>query len=164
MTEPTVTCPACRTEIKLTESLAAPLIEDTRRLYERQLALKETEVAGRETAIREQQAQIAAAKDAINAEVSARLDEERGRIAAVEARKAKRLMAIDFERKVNEIAELNEVLRQRDTKLAEAQRAQAGLIKKQRELDDAKREMNSHDPETGAGGAGCGSRESETGS
>jgi hypothetical protein len=142
MTEPTVTCPACRTEIKLTESLAAPLIEDTRRLYERQLALKETEVAGRETAIREQQAQIAAAKDAINAEVSARLDEERGRIAAVEARKAKRLVAIDFERKVNEIAELNEVLRQRDTKLAEAQRAQADLIKKQRELDDAKREMN----------------------
>ncbi len=142
MTEPTVTCPACRTEIKLTESLAAPLIEDTRRQYEQQLARKETEVAGREAAIRDQQAQIAVAKDSINAEVSAKLDEERGRIAAAEARKAKRLVAIDFERKINEIAELNEVLRQRDTKLAEAQRAQADLIKKQRELDDAKREMN----------------------
>ncbi len=142
MTEPTVTCPACRTEIKLTELLAAPLIEDTRRQYEQQLARKETEVAGREAAIRDQQAQIAVAKDSINAEVSAKLDEERGRIAAVEARKAKRLVAIDFERKINEIAELNEVLRQRDTKLAEAQRAQADLIKKQRELDDAKREMN----------------------
>jgi hypothetical protein len=34
------------------------------------------------------------------------------------------------------------VLRQRDAKLAEAQQAQADLIKKQRELDDAKREMD----------------------
>jgi hypothetical protein len=46
MTEPTLTCPTCRTKIKLTESLAAPLIEDTRRRYEEQLARKETEVAG----------------------------------------------------------------------------------------------------------------------
>ena len=27
MTEPTITCPSCKIEIKLTESLAAPLIE-----------------------------------------------------------------------------------------------------------------------------------------
>jgi hypothetical protein len=33
------------------------------------------------------------------------------------------------------------VLKQRDAKLAEAQQAQADLIRKQRELDDAKREM-----------------------
>jgi hypothetical protein len=142
MTEPTLTCPTCRTEIKLTESLAAPLIEVTRRRYEDQLARKEAEVAGREAAIREQQAGIAAAKDAIDAQVAAKVDEERGRIAAAEAQKAKRLVAIDFEHKVKEIAELNDVLSQRDAKLAEAQQAQADLIKKQRELDDAKREMD----------------------
>ena len=50
MTEPTLTCPTCRAQIKLTESLAAPLIEDTRRRYEDQLARKEAEVAARETA------------------------------------------------------------------------------------------------------------------
>jgi hypothetical protein len=142
MTEPTLTCPNCRTEIKLTESLAAPLIEDTRRRYEDQLARKEAEVAGREAAIREQQAQIAVAKEAINAEVAAKLDEERGRIAAAEAQKAKRLVAIDVDRQVKQIAELNEVLKQREAKLAEAQQAQADLIKKQRELDDAKRELD----------------------
>jgi hypothetical protein len=65
MTEPTITCPNCRTEIKLTESLAAPLIADTRKRYDEQLARKETEVAAREAAIREQQAQIVAAKDSI---------------------------------------------------------------------------------------------------
>ena len=31
---------------------------------------------------------------------------------------------------------------ERDSKLAEAQKAQADLIRKQRELDDAKREMD----------------------
>jgi hypothetical protein len=91
MTEPTLTCPSCRTQIKLTESLAAPLIEDTRRRYEDQLARKEAEVAGRETAIRDQQAQIAGARDAIDAQVAAKVDEERGRIVAAEAQKAKRL-------------------------------------------------------------------------
>ena len=142
MTEPTLTCPSCRTQIKLTESLAAPLIEVTRKRYEDQLARKEAEVAGREAAIRDQQAQIAAARDAIDAAVAAKVEEERGRIAAVEAQKAKRLVAIDLDHKLKEIADLNQVLRQRDAKLAEAQQAQADLIKKQRELDDAKREMD----------------------
>jgi hypothetical protein len=142
MTEPTLTCPSCRTEIKLTESLAAPLIEDTRRRYEDQLARKEAEVAGREAAIRDQQAQIATAKDSIEAQVATKVDKERSRIAAAEAQKAKRLVAIDVDAKVKEIAELNQVLRQRDAKLAEAQQAQADLIRKQRELDDAKREMD----------------------
>jgi hypothetical protein len=105
MSEPTLTCPTCRTEIKLTESLAGPLIDETRRRYEAQLGRKEAEVASREAAIRKQQAQLAAAKDSIDAEVAARLDEERGRVAAREAHKARRLVAIDFEQKVKEIAE-----------------------------------------------------------
>jgi hypothetical protein len=142
MTEPTLTCPTCRSQIRLTESLAAPLIEDTRRRYEDRLARKEAEVVGREAAIRDQQAQIAAAREAIDAQVAAKVDEERGRIAAAEAQKAKRLVATDLDHKVKQIADLNDVLRQRDAKLAEAQQAQADLIKKQRELDDAKREID----------------------
>ena len=34
MTEPTITCPKCKEEIKLTESLASPLIESTRHEFE----------------------------------------------------------------------------------------------------------------------------------
>jgi hypothetical protein len=142
MIEPTIICPNCRTEIKLTESLAAPLIADTRKRFDEQLARKETEVAAREAAIREQQTQIAAARESIDVEVAAKLDQERGRIAAREAQKAQRLVATDMEQKTKELAELNEVLKQRDVKLAEAQQAQADLIRKQRELDDAKREMD----------------------
>jgi hypothetical protein len=142
MTEPTISCPNCRTEIKLTESLAAPLIADARKHYEEELAQKEAEVANREAAIREQQAEIAKAKESISAEVAAKLDEERKCIAAEEAQKARRVVATDLEQNVKELAELNEVLKQRDAKLAEAQAAQADLIRKQRELDDAKREMD----------------------
>jgi hypothetical protein len=142
MTEPTLTCPTCQTEIKLTESLAAPLIADTHRRYEAQLAQKEAEVAAREAAIRDQQQQLASARQAIDAEVATRLDQERGKIAVVEAQIARRLVATDLEARAKEIADLTEVLSQRDTKLAEAQQAQADLIRKQRDLDDAKREID----------------------
>jgi hypothetical protein len=142
MTEPTLTCPTCRTEIKLTESLAAPLIADTRRRYETQLAQKEAEVAAREAAIREQREELAAARQVIDAEVASKLDQERGKIAAAEAQKAKRLVATDLDARAREIGDLTEVLKQRDAKLAEAQQAQADLIRKQRELDDAKREID----------------------
>ncbi len=42
MTEPTIICPQCKTEIKLTESLAEPLIEATRKQFEKQLAQKDS--------------------------------------------------------------------------------------------------------------------------
>lgn len=35
MSEPAITCPHCKTEIKLTESLAAPLVESTRKQLDR---------------------------------------------------------------------------------------------------------------------------------
>src|SRR5262249_62180952 len=75
-------------------------------------------------------------------DVAAELDEERKCIAAEEAQKARRIVATDFEQKEKELAELNEILKQRDAKLAEAQATQADLIQKQRELDDAKREID----------------------
>ena len=40
MTESTIVCPKWKMEIKLTESLAAPLIESTRQQFEQQLAKK----------------------------------------------------------------------------------------------------------------------------
>jgi len=49
MTEPTIICPNCRTEIKLTESLAAPFIESIRRDYEQRLTQKDVDIAKRET-------------------------------------------------------------------------------------------------------------------
>ena len=145
MTEPTITCPACKAEIKLTESLAAPLIESTRRQFEQQLAQKDNEIAQREQAMREKEKQLVEDKraldDQVADQVAAQLKAERARVVAEESRKAKLASAAELENKARELADLQEALQQNNMKLAEAQKAQAELIKKQRELDDAKREL-----------------------
>jgi hypothetical protein len=131
MNEPTITCPHCKAEIRLTESLAAPLIRATRK----KIAEKEAEVARRESAIGAQRVELARAVESIEQQVTTRLKTERERIAAEEAKKAR-------ESKSQEVADLQRELQERDNKLAEAQKAQAELIRKQRELEDAKREMD----------------------
>ncbi|MHB1359791.1 MAG: DUF2130 domain-containing protein [Rhodocyclaceae bacterium] len=145
MTEPTITCPNCKTEIRLTESLAAPLIAATRQQFERQLAQKDEDIAKRELGIRDKEKQIAEAKRTLDEQVAdqvaAQLKAERARVVAEESKKAKQAAATELEGKARELAELQEVLKSRDEKLAEAQKAQAELIKKQRELDDARREL-----------------------
>ena len=145
MTEPTITCPKCGTEIRLTESLAAPLIAATRKQFEQQLSQKDAEIAKREQGIRDKEKQIAEAKRTLDEQVAdqvaAQLKAERSRVVEEEAKKAKAAAANELEGKARELADLQEVLKVRDAKLAEAQKAQAELIKKQRELDDAKREL-----------------------
>ncbi len=58
MSEATITCPNCKSEIKLTKSLAAPLIQAMRTQYEEKIAHKETDVAKREAAIHHQQDRV----------------------------------------------------------------------------------------------------------
>ena len=59
MTEPVITCPHCKTTIRLTESLAAPLIAATRKQFEQQLLQKDEEISRREQGIREKEREIA---------------------------------------------------------------------------------------------------------
>ena len=141
MSEPTITCPSCKTEIKLTESLAAPLIESTRRDYEKRLALKDTDIARKEESLREREEAVTKAKQAIDDQVAEKLVAERAKIVTEESKKAKLALQTDIDQKAKELAELQDVLTQRDVKLAEAQKAQADLIRQKRELDDAKREL-----------------------
>lgn len=146
MTEGTITCHNCKAEIKLTESLAAPLIEATRQQYEKRLAEKDADIEQRENAAREKERQLAEEKRQLNEQVSeqvqTQLKTERTRVVAEEAKKAKLAAANELEGKAQELRDLQDVLKARDVKLAEAQKAQAELIKKQRELDDAKRELD----------------------
>ncbi len=141
MSEPTITCPNCKAEIKLTESLAAPLIESTRRDYEKRLALKDTDIAKKEEILREREEAVSKAKQAIDDQVAEKILVERAKIVSEESKKAKLALQTDIDQKARELAELQEVLTQRDVKLAEAQKAQADLIRQKRELDDAKREL-----------------------
>ena len=142
MAEPTVICPQCKTEIKLTESLAAPLLDSIRRDYEQRLSQKDADMGKREAALRAQTATLEKAKENLDQQVAQKLQQERVKIAAEEEKKAKLALGNDLDQKSKEINTLQDILKQRDVKLAEAQQAQAELIRKERELDDAKRELD----------------------
>ena len=142
MVEPVVMCPSCKKEIRLTESLAAPLVEATRRQYEQKLVDKDSEIFRREAEIRKQEKAVADAQKAIEEEIAQGIRKEREKIAADEAKKARLLVSDELRGKIREVNDLQEILKTKDDKLAEAQKAQAGLVRKQRELDDAKREID----------------------
>lgn len=146
MADPTITCPNCGTEIKLTESLAAPLLASIKQQYEAKLSAKNAEIALREKTVGEQTKALEDAQATLDQQVadqvSAQLKKDRTRIATEEAKKAKLAASNDLEQKAKELADLQDVLKERNEKLAEAQKAQAELIKKTRELDDAKRELD----------------------
>ena len=145
MTEPTIICPHCKTEIKLTESLAAPLIESTRKQFAQQLAQKDRDMAERGKALQAQEQQLTEAKRTLDQQVAgqveAQLHQARARIVAEESQKAQQAAAIDLEQKARELTDLHALLDQRTAKLREAQNAQAELIKQQRALDDEKRAL-----------------------
>lgn len=141
MIETTITCPNCSTKIKLTESLAAPIVQATRKEYEAKLAEKESYFSKREKELRIQQKSINDSQKEIDEKVFEKVKLERASIAAEEAKKAREAIASDLDTKEKELLELQQVLRQRNEKLEEAQKSQADILKKQRELDDEKREL-----------------------
>jgi hypothetical protein len=145
MSEPTITCPNCKQEIKLTESLAAPLVEATRNRFEHLLAQKDMDVVRRENEIDVAKEKLANAKKLLDDEVSIKVEDqlikERTRIIDEETKKAKQAVSSDLAQKEKDLAELQAVIEINQEKLAEAQSAQANIIKKERELDDARREI-----------------------
>lgn len=113
-----ITCPSCNASFALTDSLAGPLLEATRREFEERLAKKDADIA-------------------------VRLEEQRARIAQEEAAKAKATIDADLALKQSEIATLHETLKQRNDKLAEAQKLQAELTRQRQALEDEKAEFES---------------------
>jgi len=139
--EPKITCPKCGTVFKLTESLAAPLVEQTRLEYEGRIAEINADTAKREKALLTREKEVSTALAKVDGQVAEKLKEERSRIIAEEAKKARRAMSVDLEQKDRELADLQGTLKERNAKLAETQKKEAELLRKQRELEDAKREQ-----------------------
>ena len=130
MAEPTIVCPQCKIEIMLTESLAAPLLASIRRDYEQRLAQKDLDIAKRERAMEARAQSLDKAKAEIEAQVSRKLEQERARIVAEEAQRARVALASELDQKTKEIINLQEILKVNDAKLAKAQKAQAEVLRK----------------------------------
>lgn len=80
MTDSQIVCPSCRAEIKLTESLAAPLIAKTRRKFDQQLAAKEADFGRREALLKQASEEIAKARESVEEQVATKLKAERSNI------------------------------------------------------------------------------------
>jgi hypothetical protein len=77
MSEPTVICPHCGSEIKLTESLAAPLLASIRREYEQRLTQKDADMAKREQLVQQREAMLQKTKDTLDERVAQKVQQER---------------------------------------------------------------------------------------
>src|SRR3954449_7546937 len=100
MIEPTIPCPQCKTQIKLTESLAAPLVEATRREYERKMEQNSLECAKREEAVRQQEQIFLKKKEGWKAAEQERFRQERARIVEEETRRAEQKFSTDLGQKL----------------------------------------------------------------
>lgn len=152
MTDSVITCPNCKTSIKLTESLAAPYIERLRQKYEEEARAKEASLASREAAAREQAAKVASERavleksradlaEQVNAQVVAKVAAEKRGIEEAALKKAREESSQDVQRQSKDNADLREQVRLQNEKLALAQAAQAAALKRERELDEQKREL-----------------------
>jgi hypothetical protein len=140
--EPTLRCPNCNHEIPLTESLAAPLLAETRQRFQEQLASKDTEIAQKIDVLRQEREQLVRDREQIGDQVAKRLMAERDQLIAAESKKARDAAAAELHMRNGEVAELRQALSANNTKLAEAQQAQAEVIRRQRALDEEKRELD----------------------
>jgi hypothetical protein len=135
MSDLTIACPNCGTTIPLDETLAGPLVAETRKTYEARLASVEATARDREARVKAEAEKLQAQREDMDAELTRRLAAERARIASGEAEKAKAAVA-------GEVAEMRRQAQERDAKLAEAQKAQADFVRQSRELADKQRELD----------------------
>ena len=68
--EPTLHCPNCNHEIRLTELLAAPLLAETRQRFQEQLASKDAEIERKTDALRLEREQLVKAVSKIEDQVA----------------------------------------------------------------------------------------------
>lgn len=142
MSQPTINCPKCNTEVKLTESLAAPLLQSLRYEYEEKLTQKDKEIFTREQLIKNKEQQLKYEQDTLQEKLQLELEKEREIIAKKEHEKAKKILNIDLDAKTEEIKNLQEINQSNEEKLAEAQKAHVDILKQKRSLEDEKRALD----------------------
>lgn len=135
VTEAMVKCPKCKHEFKLTESLAAPLIEHLQQAHAEELAKVRTGVdAERET--------LKAERKNLDREVEARLAVQRTQLEVEVRTSVQKQVHTKLDQMEREKTDLETQLTLRNTELADAQRLQAAAIKRERELADKERALD----------------------
>ena len=150
MTDVKIECPHCHKSFKLNETLAAPLVEETRRKFQREFEEKGEALEERRKAFAEEQkaaektrkelekerAALAKQREQIDEQVAEQVEKQRDAIVREAAKKAKQKFDEKLAERDQEKAELEEQVKEKDAKLAEARKQEAEFRRKQRELDD----------------------------
>jgi hypothetical protein len=150
MTDVTIECPHCHKTFKLNETLAAPLVEETRRKFQRDFEEKEEALEERRKVFADEQkaadkarkdiererAALAKLKEQIDEQVAEQVAEQRATIEREATKKAKQRFDEKLAERDEEKAELESQIKDKDSKLAEARKQEAEFRRKQRDLDD----------------------------
>ena len=153
MNEPSITCPQCKSEVKLTESLAAPLVKQTEERYRRMMEERQKDLEGERDKLRAREASLQKAQEDLDATLRQRLAQERRAIADEEQKKARSSLQADLDaakqekdavqteldasrKKLLDARALELQLRQERQSLKEAQ--DQFELDKQRAIDEAK--------------------------
>jgi len=124
----TLVCPNCKSEIPLNEVVAHQVQKQFEEDFTRRQAELQRSIAAREKQLAEQQASIEKAQRELNCQVAEKLAAERSKLSAAALEEAKLTLGV-------ELQEMRTLLEDRQAKLHEAQQAELGLRKKQRELE-----------------------------
>jgi hypothetical protein len=154
--DPTLICPKCGESIKLTESLAAPLVAATRVQFEQRLQEQANKFEGEKEALSKQheenerraaeleraaRTQDQAVAIAIADGIETQLAAERRKIVEQESAKARQLVEDERSAEREAAEQQRERISALTQKLGVAQAAEATLLKKQQELEDKEREL-----------------------
>ncbi len=141
MNEPTITCPRCQHEVKLTESLAAPLIRETEQKYRSLMEQRDEGIRKREETLRAQEQALAQAREAVEEQVAKRLAAERKTLSDAEAKKARDAVAEQLQKADIERAEMQKQLDARKAQLDVAHKTEIELREQRRELQEAQEQF-----------------------
>ncbi len=114
----------------------------TKKKFEADALEREEIYKKKEESIRLQQKKLSTEIQAtIEERVADKIKSERQIITELEAKKARQALSDDIAKQIQEAKELREQIKQKDIKLADSQKAEVELRKKQRDLDDKLREL-----------------------
>ena len=137
----TITCPKCKADFELTDSLAGPLVAATRAEMQAQVDAAESAArrAKMDADIAKMDADIARAD--IERDIEFKVSEKAKEIRLQEATKVQQSMKADFAREQEIAVQAQQEAEELRGKLAAAQQVQAEAVRKERELDEQRREL-----------------------
>ena len=135
MNDSNITCPKCGAEIPLTEAVTHRLRKQLQAQFEKERADLNAALIARELKLRAEEVRLVEEKNNAEQQFAKRLEDERAKLLAEASRQAEEKLGVENK-------DLQERLREQQTKLESAQKLELELRKQKREIEEAKAAMD----------------------